>query len=383
VTDVHANELERVLDVDSVELSRRATELFERESRRPYPSPLVLCGAGRLGRITLQGLRSAGVDVLAFADNNPRLQGQRLDGCEVTSIDEAVSRHGPDAVFITTIYTARPLRRQLEAKGVSVASARSLFFQHPAVFLPHASVNWPESIVGQAPAITEGLGYWADEASKAEYVAQIAWHSLDSLEVPPWVPPEETYFPNGLVELGDHETFVDCGAFDGDTLRAFLQRKGNDFTRLIAFEPDPTNFAVLQSFVAGLPRATRERIEVRPIAVHSRRETLRFSADNGAGSAVSQGGVVEVQADSLDDLLDGITPTFLKMDIEGAEPNAIRGATTILRTSAPKLAVCLYHAREHLWTLPKAIREANPGYDMFLRRHSDECWETVAYGLAH
>lgn len=381
MTDAHAAELARLLDVTPDELAARANDLFERESSRAYPAPLVLCGAGRLGRIVLRGLRSAGVDVVAFADNDPRLHGREVDECDVMSIDEAVRRHGRRAVFVTTIYTARPLREQLTDAGVPVASARSVFFQHPDVFLPHASVDRPESIVGQAPDIVEGLSCWADEASRADYVAQIAWHSLASTEVPPWVPAEETYFPEGLVRLGDHEVFVDCGGFDGDTLRAFLSRKGDRFDRLIAFEPDPTNFEALESFIAGLPRDVRDRIATRRVAVHSGRETLRFAAADGAGSAVAVAGDVEVEADSLDNLLDGIAPTFIKMDIEGAEPDAIRGAAGTLRASAPTLAICLYHAREHLWQLPKAIREANPDYAIYLRRHSDECWENVAYAL--
>ena len=174
---------------------------------------------------------------------------------------------------------------------------------------------------------------------------------------------------------------MDCGAFDGDTLRAFLSRKGDQFERLIAFEPDPTNFEALESYIAGLPLSTRERIDVRRVAVHSGRETLRFASADGAGSAVAVAGDVEVEADSLDNLLAGIAPTFVKMDIEGAEPNAIRGAAATFRTHPPTLAICLYHARDHLWLLPRAIRAANPSYDIFLRRHSDECWETMAYAV--
>jgi FkbM family methyltransferase len=183
------------------------------------------------------------------------------------------------------------------------------------------------------------------------------------------------------VRLGDHEVFVDCGAFDGDTLRAFLQRKGNQFDRLIAFEPDPTNFDALQTAITNLPAGTRDRISVRRVAVHSGRETLRFSSADGAGSAVTFAGDIEVEANSLDELLTDVEPTFIKMDIEGAEPNALRGAMGTLRTKAPTLAICLYHAREHLWVLPNAIRAANPNYRIYLRRHSDECWETVAYAL--
>jgi FkbM family methyltransferase len=284
-------------------------------------------------------------------------------------------------VFITTIYTARPLREQLTAMNVPVASARAVFFQYPDVFLPHASVASPESIASQADEIVAGLELWGDDASREEYIAQIAWHSLAKTEVPPWTPASVTYFPADLIRLSDHEVFVDCGAFDGDTLREFMRRTGDRFDRLVAFEADPVNFDALEASLAKLPAAMRDRITLRRVAVHSSHDTLRFSSSDGAGSAVALAGDIEVEAEPLDGLLRDVDPTFIKMDIEGAEPNALRGAAGTLREKAPTLAICLYHSREHLWELPRAIREANSDYRLFLRRHSDECWETVAYAM--
>jgi len=381
VASAYADEVARLLDVTPHELSARARDLFRRESGKSYPVPLVLCGAGQLGQVTFRGLRRADADVIAFADNNARLHGQEIDGRTVMSIEDAVRRHGRTAVFVTTIYTARPLREQLAALGAPVASTRAVFFQHPSVFLPYLSIDVPESLVDQAEDIVDGVTQFADDASRAEYAAQIAWHTLASTAVPPWTPAAETYFPEGLVRLSDHEVFVDCGAFDGDTLREVIRRKGDRFDRLIAFEPDPANFEALEATIATLPAGTRRRVVARRVAVHSNRETLRFSSADGVGSAVAYSGDIEVEADSLDALLTDVEPTFIKMDIEGAEPYALRGAAGTLRTKAPTLAICLYHARQHLWELPKAIRNANPDYRVFLRRHSDECWETVAYAL--
>jgi len=381
VASAYADEVARLLDVTPHELSARARDLFRRESGKSYPVPLVLCGAGQLGQVTFRGLRRADADVIAFADNNARLHGQEIDGRTVMSIGDAVRRHGRTAVFVTTIYTARPLREQLAALGAPVASTRAVFFQHPSVFLPYLSIDVPESLVDQAEDIVDGVTQFADDASRAEYAAQIAWHTLASTAVPAWTPAAETYFPEGLVRLSDHEVFVDCGAFDGDTLREVIRRKGDRFDRLIAFEPDPANFEALEATIATLPAGTRRRVVARRVAVHSNRETLRFSSADGVGSAVAYSGDIEVEADSLDALLTDVEPTFIKMDIEGAEPYALRGAAGTLRTKAPTLAICLYHARQHLWELPKAIRNANPDYRVFLRRHSDECWETVAYAL--
>jgi FkbM family methyltransferase len=329
----------------------------------------------------LRGLRSAGANVVSFADNSSRLHGLRVGDCDVVSIDDAVRRHGKSAVFVTSVYTARPLRDQLASLNVPTASARAVFFQHPAQFLPHACVDWPESLVGQADDITAGLESWSDEPSQAEYVAQIAWHSLATTNVPSWIPASQTYFPEGLVQLGDNEVFVDCGAFDGDTLQEFLRRTGNKFDRFIAFEADPGNFRILEESISGLPPQVRERVFSRRVAVHSSRATLRFASADGAGSVVTPSGDIDVEAEPLDDLLGDVAPTFIKVDIEGAEPDAIRGATHTLAANAPTLAVCLYHSRDHLWELPRAILAANPDYRVSLRRHSDECWETVAYAL--
>ena len=383
MADQRYDALAAALDVTADVLDRRALDLFERESGRAYPAPIVLCGTGRLGRITLAGLRRAGVEPVAIADNNVRVQGSRVDGIEVLSVPDAVQRFAQDAVFVTTIYTARPLRDQLTSLGARVASSRALFFHHPQVFLPHGSIQWPSGILDDAKDALSGLSAWWDDASRDEYVAQINWQLLLAVEMPPWMPAAETYFPGELIRLSDHESVVDCGAFDGDTLRAVLDRTGGRFKHFLGLEPDPGNHAKLAAFVDALPAEVRSRISTRQVAVHAERATLRFESGDGAGSNLTEAGDLEVQAERLDEIVGDLAPTFLKMDIEGAEPLAISGARQTLRRHSPTLAICLYHRREHLWEVPRLILEANPRYRLSLRRHSDESWETVCYGVAH
>jgi len=381
MTDPRRAALASDLAVTADELTDRALGLFERESGVAYPAPLVLCGGGRLGRITLAGLRGVGVSPAAIADNNAALHGTRLDGCEVMSVESAVRAFGQDAVFVTTVYTAQPLRSQLKKLGACVASSRAVFFQHPEQFLPHGSIQWPSAIVDDKENILAGLDAWADDASRDEYVAQVRWQLLQLDQMPAWLPPEQTYFPDDLIRLGDDEAFVDCGAFDGDTIRAVVQRTGGRFASLLALEPDPGNYAALTRFVATLPLEVRNRIETCQVAVHSHAATLRFESGDGAGSNLSDGGDLQVSAVALDDLLRSQPPTFVKMDIEGAEPVALMGARDTLLRHQPTLAVCLYHRREHLWQVPRIILDANPGYRLSLRRHSDESWETICYAL--
>jgi FkbM family methyltransferase len=184
-----------------------------------------------------------------------------------------------------------------------------------------------------------------------------------------------------LFNLSADDFFVDVGAYDGDTLRQFLALQGESFRRVLALEPDPDNLSQLQAFLSSLPDSLRSKIEARSFAAGSQSCILRFAAGGGTGSAVSAQGSVEVECVRLDDLLGGLRPTYIKMDIEGAEPDAIAGCERILRDDRPVLAACVYHAQDHLWTIPLAIHKFAPDYRLFIRPHATECRETVCYAV--
>jgi hypothetical protein len=84
---------------------------------------------------------------------------------------------------------------------------------------------------------------------------------------------------------------------------------------------------------------------------------------------------------TLDQVLESERPTFLKMDIEGSEGEALEGGREVVRRHRPLLAIAAYHRPEDLWELPLRIARLDPGYRIHLRRHSDECWEEVCYAL--
>jgi hypothetical protein len=83
----------------------------------------------------------------------------------------------------------------------------------------------------------------------------------------------------------------------------------------------------------------------------------------------------------LDDIDWSVTPTYIKMDIESAEPEAIAGGAELLRRHQPTLAICTYHRNEHLWDIPNLIHSISPDYHIFLRRYAEECWEGVCYAI--
>ena len=374
------SKLEEILnqDVSSVVNAQRAAlEQLLAETGECY----VLFGAGRLGQVTLSGLRRAGIEPVAFADNNPKLWNTTINGVRVFSPQEAADQFKQKAIFVITVYTSQPVWQQLTGLGVKVLSFAALARHHPAVLTPHGGVELPYKLFEEADQVRNALFLWADDASRREYLGQLNWQAtLDLSALPPHLPPDQIYFADELINPLFDEVFVDCGGFDGDTLQEFINRRGEAFANIVAIEPDPANCEALKARVSKLPGESRSRIHIIQSAVGSKHEVVTFNATGTAGSSIGEGSY-QVQCAPLDELLEGINPTFIKMDIEGAEPDALLGAGQIIEKNTPVLAICLYHAQEHLWQIPLFIHSICDKYDFFLRRYSDECWELVCYAV--
>jgi FkbM family methyltransferase len=345
---------------------------------------VVIFGCAFLGRLTLSGARDAGFEVVAFADNNQSIWGQLLDGIPVLPAAEAVSRHGRDAFFVVAVYNGTPPRKQLQALGCERIVPYPMFFWRFARYMPgEYRLDLPHRIVASAQEIRAGHALLSDSRSRTEFAAQIAWRcSLDYARLPPPEPVSDMYFPRDIMRLADNEVLVDCGAFDGDSIRAFLERTSRSFGRIHAFEPDARNRRALERYLSSLPNCESDRISVLPFGLSDHDGTVFFNASGTAGSRMTTDrstGAIECRR--LDGLLDGSPPTIIKMDIEGAEPEALRGATGTIRTARPMLAVCAYHKCDHLWTLPAMMKAALPEYQISLRRYAEECWETVYYAV--
>jgi len=193
---------------------------------------------------------------------------------------------------------------------------------------------------------------------------------------------KQQYFPEGeLFRLVSNEFFVDAGAYDGDTISLFLALRGSNFARILALEPDPANFKKLTVNISRLPSEIQEKIEARNVAVGATPGQLRFADGKGVASSLSQSGPIEVVCSRLDDLLQDSHPTYIKLDVEGAELGAIQGTQRIISENQPVIAACVYHAQDHLWKIPAAINRVHPKYNLFLRSYMTECWETVCYAV--
>ncbi|SIO55145.1 methyltransferase, FkbM family [Singulisphaera sp. GP187] len=384
-------ELEALLNTDPESVLDFERHGFDRVAA-PYAESLVLFGAGNLGRMTLAKLRQIGIEPLAFADNAKPVQGTKIDGIDVLSPADAVARYHDRATFVTTIWGAVPrevsanrlqkhLRSQLERLGCQrIANFTALYCKYPDAFLPYFAIDLPSRVLGRKDEIRRAFRLMADEASRREFVAQVRHRLFQDFDGLPPAVEEEQYFCDSLFASDPHEVFVDCGAFDGDTLKVFLERKGDGFDHYYALEPDPLNFEKLRAYVETLPTAVAARISALPLASSDRRTKTRIDPSGLASSRIGQGSV-EVDCVPLDELLAEHVPTTIKMDVEGAEFETLKGARGLIQAHSPLLNVCVYHTQDHLWVLPLLIQSMNPDYHYYLRPHKNEVFDLVCYAV--
>ena len=348
----------------------------------PFTKSLVLFGAGPLGQSTLAGLRSVGIESLAFGDNDPQLWGKDVDGLKVLSPNEVCSHYGDSACFVVTIYNGSAVRRQLAALGCKrVVPLPALCWKYPQVFTAAAGVDLPHRLHDAVAEIRLCDSILCDELSRRELCEQLIWRywlDYDVLSAPS--DGKHTYFPPDLVTRRNDEVFVDCGSFDGSSLDSFATHWDRKFQHAFEFEADPANQASLARNIEAMGLA--ERATIMPYVVGNLNGPVSFDCSGTVTSHVSRAGVGSTVASRrLDDLDWPLVPTYIKMDIESSEPEALLGAQQLLRRYHPVLAICTYHRSEHLWQIPNLIRSISSEYRIFLRRYAEECWEGVCYAI--
>ena len=175
-----------------------------------------------------------------------------------------------------------------------------------------------------------------------------------------------------ILKLNTNENIIDLGAYDGDTIAEFLAATDGAYDYITALEPDEKNFKKLL-------KNTEELFDITCLNMGAwdKKDTLIFDTQAGRNSRLSAKGksVDVIYVDALE-----LSPTFIKMDIEGAEMKALCGLETTIKKYAPKLYICAYHRNEDLFALPMKVLELNPAYKIYFR-HSKyiPAWESNFY----
>lgn len=329
---------------------------------------VIIYGAGGVGTITADILRNCGCKLQSFIDDDPKKQGTVIDGTKVVSYQEA--RKNSDSVILVCTPNFAGTYEKLKGCGCPI--------QRFPVMMSQRGFYSKDLIRNNKQKIDKVSNLLADDLSKTIFQKLINHRMTMDFSYLDEGVCQNQYFPEDLFVLGPEECFVDGGACHGETIFSFLQATGGRFQFIYGFEPDKKSYAILLSNMLQLDPSQKEMLNA---GLYDRTGSMEFSSKANGASSISEGGGETIRLVALDEIPMENKPTYIKLDIEGAEEKAICGMKRSVAACRPKLAVSAYHKPADLWEIPLLLTRMFPFYRLFLRQYTDSLLETVCYAI--
>ena len=353
-----------VKEIRSQDDLEKYRDIIEKQDRK-----LVLFGAGDCGHVIYNMLHNVGIDVYCFCDNALGDRTDEATGLQIVFPDFLKDERDQIAVLVCAVeeYIYQAIRKQVSSLGIDKSNIYIMRNYYDRLSVAYLEENMHKYI--------DAYQLLTDDFSRKVFLARMKKVYLMSDISEIVSSSTEEYFDEKVI-LTDQEVFIDCGGFDGDTSVKFIDKCGGTYADIVIFEPELYKKSVIEKNMSGY------RYELYQSGVWSKITRLYFDALETDGSHVSESeSNCVIEAVSLDESVYDKQPTFIKMDIEGSEQEALKGCRKIIRDFHPKLAICVYHKPEDLYEIPVLIKKLNPDYKLYLRQYSNSRFETVLYAI--
>lgn len=354
--------------------ARKGYEMFFLQISRQYP--ICIFGCGLLGRQIGKWLLEYGIQPKYFCDNNPELHGQEiLSGVKCVPFHELLPLK--DDVYVIVGVGDRQANESINLQLKD--------FQHIMRNPLGLSTYWCQTFDIGGREFADGvyfvLNHVSDEFSTELFEVLVALRMQDHVIDYPADMLDRychrgQYLVKDIVDYSRIRSYVDCGAYTGDSLIDFINLNTN--AEYHCFEMDQAVFEILERNAA---RYQDKRIYLYPYGVGACEETVSYYSDNTGGSKISENGTEQARIVSLDSIEFKEKIDFIKMDIEGAEESAIKGARKLIKRDHPVLAISIYHNFSQFVNVIKMIKEIEPRYKIYIRHHKYTLDDTVCYAV--
>ena len=348
-------------------LERSVWAVLREETR-----PILLYGMGDgadkiLAQFDIYGIRASGV----FASDE-FVRGHSFHGFQVLKLSEALAQFGEDIVIVIAFASQRP---EVLDKMYTLDTNYTVYA--PDVPVVPGPVFDEAFVQSQADEMQVAFDLLADEQSRRVFLDTVRFKLSGKLQYLCASETNKDEVFHSILRPTHTEHFADLGAYTGDTIRELLHYTDGAFASVTALEPDRRSFRKLTGYAQTLVGAIR----CEQAGAWSCDTVLRFSDQAGRQSRVSGQGK-ETQMRALDSVLDGAPCTYLKMDVEGAEYEALQGAEQTIRQHRPKLNLAAYHRSADFFALPLAVHALCSDYRLYLRHHPYvPAWDTNLYAV--
>ena len=340
---------------------------------------LVVYGLGSTGRIIVDELLDAGVGIDLILDRGKA--GQAYRNIPVLALDALEDGRLSGARILIALHNhyvdLGQLRGQLAAAGA--ADILTPIRLHELIDQPKSqSGYWLDpsfSYDARGANFDRVRSLLADPKSRDLLDALVRYRRNGAIADCPAASLDDEYTPIDLPRFAEPLRLIDCGAFTGVAIHKFLTA-GYAIDSVIAFEPDLANFAILANRDFPIAKAL-----CLPLGTWSSTIQLKFSSGSSMASHLSDHGDVTIQCVAVDEVLRGEAINLVKLDVEGAEIETLKGMSELIREQRPNLLVSAYHTPGHLHEIAELIDDWGLGYKFHLRVHEQNSFGVVLYAL--
>ena len=347
----------------------------------------IIYGAGSGGAKAYEHLTEEGIEVIAFIDD---FKTGEYFGKPIIKLKD-LEHYKVDAYFIGTAYSVSRIFDYIEKlKSMGISDDIYISFVIPAP-TPIYDLSKPPYDIEKYFYLFEDNEYkrflerfwkdiirYCDEPFDKDKFFSIpdyfnkGIYSYTNIFLQKDAQKQYTYEEmNFDVEKGD--IVLDCGANSsksGGTQATYFASKSED-GMVYAFEPIPRIYNELLEDI----KAYKNIIPIQKAVWDE--NTFTYFTDMSSGSRASSDGDIKVELIRIDDFVKEYNipkVDFIKMDIEGAELNALKGAEHTIKIFKPKLAISIYHKPEHFYEIPMYIKSIVPEYKMWILNNEGYPW---------
>jgi FkbM family methyltransferase len=333
---------------------------------------IAILGTGPEGIRLANICQSRGIDIVGVYDGNARKRGMPFAGMSIYP-SEALTRLPHDVPIIIASHRVLGAYESLKALGYTAVPLAYLQVAAPDKFPPHSFYDGLlEDLFESRDEYLRLADLLADNESRDTLNAIVAYRMTLN---PMYLRDIIDWNLYGALSFGEDEVYIDGGTYNGDSIQFFSEHVGNKYKKVFAFEPDKETFQVLSKRFGDNPR-----VQLFNSGLYSRTGGLGFTADSSRAAKIDPDSASKIDVVSLDDTI-ADQVTFIKMNIEGAEIEALKGSRKIISEYAPKLAISGYHRPSDLWQIPRLIKELNRNYNLYLRQQDGGIIESVIYAV--
>lgn len=341
---------------------------------------IYIFGAYKIGMRLARIAREHGVAVIGFLDNDPGKEGQQLEGLPV---------HHPRSIPLqaaTVVIASGQHSNAILSQLAQQYPASQLLNMHEFLYALDADhVTGAFANTAEAPA-RDPLPHLSaflrldDEHSRQVFDALIGMRLQLATQPAAAIrsPQQQEYFEPAFVSRQKAERFVDGGAAAGDTL-CRLEAVHGPVQQAWLFEPElAPYYEALKNFSSRAEVAVFNMgLDATPTrAVYQR--SLSYDIADELSYTLPRDIASFIQGTPLDALASGQIG-LIKLDIEGMEARAIRGAKNIISRDAPTLAICAYHHADDYWQLMDEVLSIRPDYKVGMRLYADVLEDITLY----